>query len=564
MVPIAKRRILLIDDQASIHDDYRKIIGAPLRRNSDLDAAETELFGGEEATTEDPFDLYEIDSALCGEDAIGLVEQSLRQGRPYAVAFVDIRMPPGLDGVRTMRRIWEIDPEILAVLCSAYSDYSWEDLNRELGRTDRFLVLRKPFDNIEVRQCAAALAVRWIVARTDPLTGLLNRRSFQEHLNREFAVAIRNEQPLACVMIDADFFKSINDRYGHAFGDQALVSLSQTIAAQIREGDILCRYGGEEFCAVLPNTDEAAAVSWAERVRLAIASQPLAISPRTIRLTASFGVAVRGNDRQEDLLVRADHALRDAKSAGRDRVVAWREPTTGTSDPQRIRKYAGLFQGLFARDLMSTPVTCLQRDTPVADAADLLLCRKVSSAPIVNPDGSLAGIVAERDIMEALGIPDGWSAPVERFMTTAVIQYEPTTPAFVIFDFLCRVQIHRVVIVQGARPVGLISRGTFLRWAQNYVATHPLSFIEGNARPQLLEAADALTRRAHCLRDELHSGVEEPLAPVVSGITSIQEIMADLILWARCSHGNPRFEKRPPPVLNGSSEYDSDFSHHSG
>src|SRR5436189_3340381 len=189
-----------------------------------------------------------------------MVERALQDGRPYAVAFVDIRMPPGLDGVRTMRRIWEIDPEILAVLCSAFSDYSWEDLVRELGRTDRFLVLRKPFDNIEVRQCAAALAVRWMVARTDPLTGLLNRRSFQEHLNREFAVAIRNEQPLACVMIDADFFKSINDRYGHAFGDQALVSLSQTIASQIREGDILCRYGGEEFCAVLPNTDEAAAV----------------------------------------------------------------------------------------------------------------------------------------------------------------------------------------------------------------------------------------------------------------------------------------------------------------
>jgi len=255
--------------------------------------------------------------------------------------------------------------------------------------------------------------------------------------------------------------------------------------------------------------------------------------------------------------------MRDAKSAGRDRVMAWREPSPGANDPERIRKYAGLFRGLTAQDLMSTPVTCLQRNTPVADAADLLLCRKVSSAPVVNPDGSLAGIVAERDIMEALGISDGWSAPVERFMRTAVIQYEPATPAFVIFDFLCRVQIHRVVIVREGQPVGLISRGTFLRWAQNYVATHPLSFVEGNARPQLLEAAEALTRRANCLRDELHSGLEEPLAPVVTGVTSMQEIMADLILWARCSHGNPRFEDCPTPILQESSEHDHHLSRHS-
>jgi len=239
--------------------------------------------------------------------------------------------------------------------------------------------------------------------------------------------------------------------------------------------------------------------------------------------------------------------LREAKSAGRDRVVAWREAIAGKSDLQRMRKYANLFRGRSARDLMSTPVTCLQRDTPVADAAELLLHRKVSSAPVVNPDGSLAGIVAERDIMEALGYSDGWGAPVERFMKVGVIQYEPSTPAVVIFEFLCRVQIHRVVIVENMRPIGLISRGTFLRWAQNYVRTNALTFVEENARPQLLQAADALTRRAHYLQDELHSAVEEPLAPVVSGVSSMQDIMADLLLWARSSHGNPQVENCPQP-----------------
>jgi hypothetical protein len=151
--------------------------------------------------------------------------------------------------------------------------------------------------------------------------------------------------------------------------------------------------------------------------------------------------------------------------------------------------------------------------------------------------------------MEALGFTDGWSAPVERFMKQGVIQYEPDTPAAVIFEFLCRVQIHRVVIVQDKKPVGLISRGTFLRWAQNFVQTQASTFVETNARPQLLEAAGALTRRAHDLQEELHTG-EEPLAPVVSGVSCMQDIMSDLLLWARCSQGSYHEDCVPNPTLN--------------
>src|SRR5688572_19567320 len=225
MSTVSKRRVLLIDDQESIHDDYRKIICADSTGNNHLSQDQAEFFGDVQDPT-DTLDLYDVDSAFSGEDAIQFVERALKEGRPYAVAFVDIRMPPGLDGVQTVRRLWEIDAEILIVLCSAYSDYSWEDIVRELGRSDRFLFLRKPFDSTEVRQCAAALAVRWTVARTDPLTGLLNRRSFDEHLRREWAHAVRHELPLACVMVDVDYFKSVNDRYGHTVGDQALMALS--------------------------------------------------------------------------------------------------------------------------------------------------------------------------------------------------------------------------------------------------------------------------------------------------------------------------------------------------
>ena len=157
------------------------------------------------------------------------------------MAFVDISMPPGWDGIHTVRHIWQVDPEILIVLCSAYSDYAREDIVRELGRTDRFLILRKPFDNVEVRQFAAALTERWVIARADVLTGLLNRRSFEEHLRREWAYSLREDRGLACVMLDLDYFKNINDQHGHTTGDEALILIAELVTKHTRPGDFVCR-----------------------------------------------------------------------------------------------------------------------------------------------------------------------------------------------------------------------------------------------------------------------------------------------------------------------------------
>jgi len=163
---------------------------------------------------------------------------------------------------------------------------------------------------------------------------------------------------------------------------------------------------------------------------------------------------------------------------------------------------------------MTAPITCLSRSTPVAEAANLLLSRTISSAPVINADGSLAGIVTERDIMENVGVNDNWSAPVERFMNEGVIQYDPHTPASAIFDFLCRVQIHRVIVVDEGRPIGLISRGTFLRWAQNHLKTGGHSQAQGDA---------------------LDSSTGELLAPVISEVRSTQAVVADLSSWSRGS-----------------------------
>ncbi|MBL8860789.1 MAG: response regulator [Planctomycetes bacterium] len=153
------RRILVIDDNASIHEDFRKILGDPAQSESGLADARAAFFGdGPESV---PDIEYEIDSAYQGEEGLAKVVAALGCSRPYALAFVDVRMPPGWDGIETLARIFEADPRIQAVICTAYSDHSWDEIRARLGRSDRLLILKKPFDNVEVQQCASALTEKW-------------------------------------------------------------------------------------------------------------------------------------------------------------------------------------------------------------------------------------------------------------------------------------------------------------------------------------------------------------------------------------------------------------------
>jgi len=156
------RRVLVIDDNPAIHEDFQKILATP-EGSTSLDALESVLFGAPQ-TRNGPY-LFEVDTASQGEEGIRCVRDGLSGGRPYALAFVDIRMPPGIDGVETTARLWQEDPDLQVVLCSAYADYSWEEVAHRLGISQRLLILRKPFDNIEVRQMAHALAEKWELAR---------------------------------------------------------------------------------------------------------------------------------------------------------------------------------------------------------------------------------------------------------------------------------------------------------------------------------------------------------------------------------------------------------------
>ena len=157
-IPDAPHRILVVDDNRAIHDDFRKILGSDIT-GDEFDSEEAEIFGASTTVSEKVH--FDLDFASQGREALDRVLAAGMAGRPYSVVFMDVRMPPGWDGVETTARLWEADPDLQIVICTAYSDYSWEEIDARLGRTDRLLILKKPFNIIEVVQCAHALTSKW-------------------------------------------------------------------------------------------------------------------------------------------------------------------------------------------------------------------------------------------------------------------------------------------------------------------------------------------------------------------------------------------------------------------
>jgi two-component system cell cycle sensor histidine kinase/response regulator CckA len=226
------QRILVIDDNPAIHADIRKILVKSADTGSPMEQAEELLFG--EQTAPDLSADFEIDSAYQGQDGLEKVKVALQENRPYALAFVDVRMPPGWDGIETISRIWEVYPELQVVICTAYSDYSWEEMTRKVKKSDSVLILKKPFDNIEVLQMAHALTKKWTLTqeaksqlsnldtmvnqRTAELQREIAERTQAEHelrLSKErFAKAFRSSPiPMSIQSIESHRFLDVNDAY---------------------------------------------------------------------------------------------------------------------------------------------------------------------------------------------------------------------------------------------------------------------------------------------------------------------------------------------------------------
>jgi two-component system NtrC family sensor kinase len=196
MTSATDHRILIVDDNRAIHDDFRKIFAPPDATASALDALEAALLDRPAAAAE-PIAAFELVSAFQGKQALDHVLAAIARGRPFALAFVDMRMPPGWDGLETIERLWQADRELQVVICSAYTDHSWSDLRARLGARESLLILKKPFDALEVVQCAHALTTKWTLARrvrahVDELEAIVAQRTRElVRANAELAEHIR-------------------------------------------------------------------------------------------------------------------------------------------------------------------------------------------------------------------------------------------------------------------------------------------------------------------------------------------------------------------------------------
>jgi len=349
--PLANRRILVIDDNAAIHQDFRKVLGTQTEHSAQaaLDVLEANLFG--DSVVADARPNFEVDSAHQGQEGVAMVHQALSEGRPYSMAFVDMRMPPGWDGLKTIERLWITDPDVQVVICSAHTDYDWTEVVQRLGHSDKLLVLRKPAEPIEVLQCATALSRKWendrlvrehvlrleeaITTRTqgleaanqklrhlathDPLTGLPNRVLLDDRLQQAIVHADRDMRSFALLVCDLDRFKLINESLGHRAGDELLQEVARRLATVTRAADTLARLGGNEFVLIgtsIGDADDAAGL--AARV-MDVLQAPVRIAAIDIYVSPSIGIAMYPDDgvTMQALLTRADAAMHSAKQHGR-------------------------------------------------------------------------------------------------------------------------------------------------------------------------------------------------------------------------------------------------------
>ncbi|MFN7938167.1 MAG: hybrid sensor histidine kinase/response regulator [Bryobacteraceae bacterium] len=181
-------RVLIADDNEAIHQDLIKILSPATHLEQAMSDEEEILFGSRAPVVRH----FQIDSAFQGQEALAMLRKAVREGRPYSLAFVDVRMPPGWDGVETTRRLWEVDPNLQIVLCTAYTDYSWLEILTQLGESHNFVILKKPFETIEVTQLAHALsskrdAMRSALAHTFELESEIHQRRQTE---RELLAAL--------------------------------------------------------------------------------------------------------------------------------------------------------------------------------------------------------------------------------------------------------------------------------------------------------------------------------------------------------------------------------------
>lgn len=292
-------RILIVDDTPSIHEDFRKILAPDETSDNSRELADLEslLFDSAENRKDENDDIkFVIDEAFQGEEAVLKVIEAEERGEPYALTFMDVRMPPGMDGVETIAMIWDKFPEMEIVICSAYSDYSWDQVVAKIGSAEHLLFLKKPFDPVELKQIAENLVRKWnernedrkLIAELqeeiecrcselkqlkdelnaknqllresvsrDPLTGLYNHVKMNDWLRSDYRNLQETDFPLSVLMMDLDNFREFNDVYGFEAGDEILRQTADQLNNAVEHITpppscyFIARCGGDKFALIV-------------------------------------------------------------------------------------------------------------------------------------------------------------------------------------------------------------------------------------------------------------------------------------------------------------------------
>ena len=353
------RNVLIVDDQHHIHDTFRRIFTECIDEDESLAAFESEFLDDgidQPSSNSVPRPVFSLTHANSGEKAIELV-QECQAGQAFAVAFVDMRMPGGIDGLETTKRIWEIDPRIQVVICTAHSDHTWDEVMETLGYNDRLLLLRKPFEANEAWQAALALSEKWrlsaeqtkkmdtlsreverrktaevelrSIAHRDALTSLPNRPYLLQKLDSILAnYDPESEHESALLFLDLDNFKVINDSLGHGAGDDLLNQVARRLQDSVRgnrAGEETIRLGGDEFVMLLEQLrSREDALKVARRIVKRIA-EPFHLGDRMVNVGTSVGVAYISTEvnNAHDVLRNADTAMYRAKNSGKGQVAVF-------------------------------------------------------------------------------------------------------------------------------------------------------------------------------------------------------------------------------------------------
>ena len=356
-------RILIVDDEPAMHASYRECFGGSRggANVAELSALAAELFGDDnDGATDAPEAEAEFDCSHFnqGLDAVAAVEEGLSRGERFAVAFIDVRMPPGIDGKETARRIRALDPDINLVIVTGYSDFSPLDISRAAGPADKIFYIAKPFQAEEVIQTATALGHRWQVdnelkavrvalaekidlleeqkqelaaneskathmANHDSLTDAPNRLAF----GRALAEHVRDRECFGMAMMDLDRFKLVNDTFGHLAGDELIRMVCDILHEEMGERGFVARLGGDEFAMLMKVTGEDEAVMLCERF-IKACSTSFKVFGHSVQGGASIGLVVAEASSETDpvdVMRRADLALNEAKRAGRGVVRVFDE-----------------------------------------------------------------------------------------------------------------------------------------------------------------------------------------------------------------------------------------------